>query len=84
MILNKKIPPCKECKDRKIGCHGKCERYRQFREELDELNKTIKNAKQYGSIARQQIQAAKRYNGRNGFPNNSYSIKIHRKSMGKD
>ena len=22
--------PCKDCKDRHVGCHGKCERYKAF------------------------------------------------------
>ena len=27
--------PCKNCGDREIGCHSKCEKYRTFREPLD-------------------------------------------------
>ena len=27
-----KQPPCKDCTERKIGCHGKCERYKAFKE----------------------------------------------------
>lgn len=43
-------PPCKECTDRELGCHGRCERYAAFREEREELikrraamNDTIRN-----------------------------------------
>ena len=27
--------PCKDCQERKLFCHGRCERYRSFRDELD-------------------------------------------------
>lgn len=27
--------PCKECPDREIGCHGKCEKYLAWKEEND-------------------------------------------------
>lgn len=26
---------CKDCKERKVGCHSKCEKYKKFRQELD-------------------------------------------------
>lgn len=25
--------PCKDCKDRKLGCHSTCEKYKKFDEE---------------------------------------------------
>ena len=28
--------PCKNCTDRQMGCHGKCERYKAYREVMDE------------------------------------------------
>lgn len=28
-------PPCKDCKDRHVGCHGDCERYKQYKAELE-------------------------------------------------
>lgn len=28
-------PPCKDCKDRHVGCHGACERYKQYKTELE-------------------------------------------------
>ena len=27
------ISPCKGCEDRVVGCHGGCERYKDFREQ---------------------------------------------------
>jgi len=29
--------PCKDCKDRKMFCHGSCGRYKEFRKELDRI-----------------------------------------------
>lgn len=31
-------PPCKDCPDRQVGCHAKCEKYIAFRREKDEQN----------------------------------------------
>lgn len=36
-------PPCrqtdgKDCPDRRVGCHSRCEAYKAFRAELDEYN----------------------------------------------
>lgn len=28
-------PPCKDCKDRTMGCHAQCERYGAFRREKE-------------------------------------------------
>ncbi len=37
-------PPCKDCKDRVVGCHAKCERYAKWRvdhaKEKDQYNKS--------------------------------------------
>lgn len=27
-----RIAPCYQCKDRRLGCHGECERYAEFDE----------------------------------------------------
>ncbi len=29
--------PCKDCPDRYPGCHAKCERYKSWKKEWDEL-----------------------------------------------
>ena len=38
---------CKECADRYIGCHSKCEKYKQFRKEIDLMheNKRLESVK---------------------------------------
>lgn len=28
--------PCKDCEDREIGCHEKCDRYQAYRQEIEE------------------------------------------------
>jgi hypothetical protein len=33
--------PCKDCKDRYIGCHGKCERYAEFKEEGERIKEKV-------------------------------------------
>ena len=62
----KLIPPCKDCSNRKIGCHGKCNLYKEYRERLDNLNEIIRNINKYGSIVRQEIQYVK-YNGKSSL-----------------
>lgn len=32
-------PPCKDCKDRAVGCHGQCERYAEFDAERDKIRR---------------------------------------------
>lgn len=36
------ISPCKDCEDRQVGCHAKCEKYRLYKQELDGLKKSDK------------------------------------------
>lgn len=31
------ICPCKDCQDRKIGCHSSCIKYKEFHEEREEI-----------------------------------------------
>lgn len=37
--------PCKDCENRELGCHGKCEEYIEWKNELAELNKKIAKEK---------------------------------------
>lgn len=36
-MTNKLNSPCKDCHDRTVGCHGKCEKYKAYRVEVDKL-----------------------------------------------
>ena len=35
-------PPCKDCADRHEACWGKCEKYKEWKLRLDEVNKRRK------------------------------------------
>lgn len=35
-------PPCKGCEERYPGCHSKCEKYKEWKSRLDEVNKRRK------------------------------------------
>lgn len=47
------MKPCLDCKDRTVGCHGNCERYKEYREWLAERNETIisEKKKDQGAVA---------------------------------
>lgn len=40
-----RITVCKDCEDREIGCHGKCERYIKERDAREELMAMAKKEK---------------------------------------
>ena len=48
--------PCYNCPDREMGCHGRCERYKEYRAEVD----AIKAKKKAESDIVDAIQEAKR------------------------
>ena len=48
--------PCYNCPDREMGCHGRCERYKAYRAEVD----AIKAKKKAESDIVDAIQEAKR------------------------
>lgn len=35
-----KSPPCKTCEERRHGCHGKCNRYAEWKADVDAMTKT--------------------------------------------
>lgn len=37
---------CLNCKIRVVGCHSNCSKYREFKENLDNRNRIIRQAKQ--------------------------------------
>lgn len=38
--------PCKGCNDRFVGCHSNCDRYAQYKNDLNNRNKNIREQKQ--------------------------------------
>lgn len=37
--------PCKDCKDRYLGCHDRCEKYQQFKKRNDEIREKERREK---------------------------------------
>lgn len=31
------VAPCKDCPDRYVGCHGNCEKYKEYKAQLDSM-----------------------------------------------
>jgi len=38
----REMAPCKDCQRRAPACHGTCDRYKDWRKRLDELNRARK------------------------------------------
>lgn len=38
--------PCKDCKERELGCHSKCEKYLAFKLERDKEQEQIRKIKE--------------------------------------
>ena len=37
--VTREISPCKDCKERHEACWGGCEKYKEWKQRLDELNR---------------------------------------------
>lgn len=42
-VYNMKNVPCKNCTDRKVGCHADCEAYKKCKKEHNEARKQLAN-----------------------------------------
>lgn len=40
--VTREISPCKDCENRNPGCHDRCEKYADWKERLNKLNKARK------------------------------------------
>lgn len=38
-MKERKSYPCKDCKERQVGCHSHCERYQSVKREKEEANR---------------------------------------------
>lgn len=45
--MSKAVFPCKDCKDRVLGCHSHCEKYIEAKALHNKRNEEIKRTKQY-------------------------------------
>ncbi len=53
--------PCQVCADRKIGCHGKCEKYKEWRDMFDrEREKRVKAFEAISFLDRSAVRGMKR------------------------
>lgn len=43
LMMPRPDPPCIDCKDRVVGCHGTCEKYKAFKEERYKLWNQIRD-----------------------------------------
>lgn len=41
---------CKGCTERTLGCHSKCQRYAEYRKQIDRLNKYRRNEKRCDAL----------------------------------
>ena len=48
-------PPCKDCKERQIGCHSYCRKYIEFRMNLEERNARIREEKMIENAVEETI-----------------------------
>lgn len=46
MIYSQQICPCNKCQERSAECHGKCEKYKEYRQKLDSIKAECSKAKQ--------------------------------------
>ena len=60
--------PCKGCEDRVLYCHATCEKYLEYRERVDELNKFKMLAKELERARNENISRLKKSirRGKNG------------------
>lgn len=42
MIRESSKTPCKDCKDRVLYCHSTCDRYIEWKKEVDEYNRKMR------------------------------------------
>ena len=57
--------PCKGCEDRTITCHGVCKRYQEWKKNLDETKKWLREQKPMQSDAREKQQNERLRTGKN-------------------
>lgn len=58
-------PPCKDCKDRTVGCHSKCKPYLDFKQKFNKWQSEIKEEKYQRYLSRYGYQNMQKYR-RNG------------------
>jgi predicted methyltransferase len=47
---------CKDCKDRSLGCHDKCEKYKSFKNMLQTRNRHLKEVNQNAKVREKSLK----------------------------
>lgn len=55
------IVPCKGCKDRAVGCHGSCERYARFKEQMAVFKDHVRMERDAENLSKPQMKVQKRF-----------------------
>ena len=60
--------PCKDCLNRFVGCHADCEKYKEFRAEMDRANELIKKNKMDNNQFSESVYGyTQKYRRRSGY-----------------
>ena len=54
-----KSGPCKDCSDRAVGCHGRCERYQEWKRDRDAILDAMNAEKAKTQLAVNYVQKNK-------------------------
>ena len=60
----KAVVPCKDCKNRSQGCHCNCDKYKKYKEEMNDINENIEKKKHWAKTDIVKRGAIK-YRGKN-------------------
>ena len=52
----KKKSSCLNCPDRKVGCHGKCDKYKKFQNNVSKLRKAQRGGMEYRSAKYEKLK----------------------------
>ena len=53
-------PPCHNCSDRHVGCHARCERYKTFTTEQQEIKRRQQADREYRDYTRDRYDRVKK------------------------
>ena len=51
------IVPCKGCKERRVGCHAGCEKYKSFKEQVEEEKERFNEYAKKEQLIEDYVQA---------------------------
>lgn len=60
------IAPCKDCTERKVGCHADCDKYKEYRRALDAINQKRREDSWAGFMFAPKDKSPKMFRGKDG------------------